>query len=124
MRFALATSLVFLTIFIVPVVVYGILSRFTGLQPPGDDPMAFLAGVAVSKLGTAIAFAGIWLVAREALGPHWWFYVALWWLMFVLGEIGQAIGPDYSWSEAIGGILSETIYLPVSGLILLWLLPP
>jgi hypothetical protein len=124
MRLALATSLVFLTIFIVPILVYGTLSRFTGLQTPGDDPMAFLAGVAVSKLGTAIAFVGIWLMAREALGPQWLIYVALWWVMFTLGEIGQAIGPDYSWSEAIAGFVSETIYLPLSGLILLWALPP
>jgi hypothetical protein len=124
MRFALATSLVFLTIFIVPIVVYGTLSRFTGLQTPGDDPTAFLAGVAVSKLGAALAFVGIWFIARDALGPHWLLYVALWWVMFVLGEIGQAIGPEYSWSEAIAGIVSETIYLPVSGLVLIWLLPP
>lgn len=123
MSAALAVAAVFLTIFIVPVLVYGMLSRLTGLKPPGDDPMAFLAGVAVSKLGTAIAFVGIWLLAQGSLGPHWLAYVALWWVMFVLGEIGQAIGPDYSWSEALGGIVSETIYLPASGLILLWLLP-
>lgn len=123
MRFALTTSLVFLALFLVPIIVYGIFSRFTGLQPPGDDPTAFLAGVAVSKIGTAIAFTGIWLVGREALGPQWALYVLLWWGMFVLGEVGQALGPDYSWQEAIAGILSETIYLPLSGLIVARLLP-
>jgi hypothetical protein len=123
MRIALVGSLVFLTLFIVPVLVYGTLSRFTGLQPPGDDPMAFLAGVAVSKIGTAIAFVGLWLISREAPGPQWGLYVLCWWVMFVLGEVGQAMGPDYSWQEAIAGIVSETVYLPLSGLILARLLP-
>lgn len=123
MRVALAVGLVFLILFIVPVLVYGILSRVTGLQPPGDDPMGFLAGVAVSKLGTALAFVGIWALGREVLGPNWMLYVALWWVMFVLGEVGQAIGPDYSWSEAIAGVVSETIYLPLSGIIVARLLP-
>jgi hypothetical protein len=123
MQAALAVLVVFLTIFIVPILVYAALSQITGLQPPGEEPGAFLAGVAVSKPGTALAFVGIWLVARECLGSQWMVYTLLWWLMFVFGEIGQAIGQDYSWSEAIGGIASETIYLPLSGLILLWLLP-
>ncbi|WP_309668343.1 hypothetical protein [Tabrizicola sp.] len=123
MRIALAVGLVFLTLFVVPVLVYGILSRVTGLQPPGDDPMAFLAGVAVSKLGTALAFVGLWALGREAFGTQWMLYVGLWWVMFVFGEVGQAIGPDYSWSEAIAGIVSETVYLPISGLIVTRLLP-
>jgi hypothetical protein len=123
MRIALTTSLVFLTLFIVPVIVYGIFSRVTGLQPPGDNPSAFLGGVAVSKIGTAIAFVGIWLLGRETLGPQWGLYVLCWWVMFVLGEVGQAMGPDYSWQEAIAGVISETLYLPVSGVLVARLLP-
>ncbi len=123
MRIMLAVGLVFQAIFIVPVLIYGTLSRMTGLQPPGNDPSAFLASVAVSKLGTTIAFVGIWALGREALGANWMLYVALWWVMFVLGEIGQAIGPEYSWSEAIAGVVSETIYLPVSGIIVARLIP-
>jgi ABC-type transport system involved in multi-copper enzyme maturation permease subunit len=117
MRITLSVGLVFLIIFIVPFLVYGTLSRVTGLQPPGDDPSAFLAGVAVSKLGTAMAFVGIWMLGRESFGGQWMPYVALWWVMFVFGEVGQAIGPDYRWSEAAAGIVSETIYLPLSGLL-------
>ncbi|WP_149588398.1 hypothetical protein [Tabrizicola flagellatus] len=119
----MAITAVFLTLFVVPILVYGAQSALTGLQPPGDNPATFLFGVAVSKLGTALAFVGFWLLARNDLAGQLWTYVALWWLMFVLGEISQAIGPDYSWPEAIGGIISETIYLPLSGLILRWLLP-
>jgi hypothetical protein len=116
MRVSLAILLVFLTIFMVPVLVYGALSRVTGLEVPGGNPSAFLAGVAVTKLGTALAFVGIWAMGREAFGANWLLYVALWWVMFVLGEIGQAIGPNYSWSEAFAGVVSETIYLPLSGI--------
>ncbi len=123
MQSAMAITAVFLTLFVVPILVYGAQSALTGLQPPGDNPATFLFGVAVSKLGTALAFVGFWLLARNDLAGQLWTYVALWWLMFVLGEISQAIGPDYSWPEAIGGIISETIYLPLSGLILRWLLP-
>ena len=123
MQAAFAVLAVFLTLFVVPILVYGAQSQLTGLQPPGDNPVAFLTGVAVSKLGTALAFVGIWLLARDSLGPQLWTYVALWWVMFVLGEVGQAIGPSYSWAEALGGILSETIYLPLSGLLLRWILP-
>lgn len=123
MQAALAVLAVFLTLFLVPILVYGAQSQLTGLQPPGDDPFAFLSGVAVSKLGTAVAFVGIWLLSRDSLAPQLWTYVALWWVMFVIGEVGQAIGPTYSWPEALGGILSETIYLPVSGLLLRWMLP-
>ncbi len=123
MKITFAAGLVFLVIFIIPIAVYGGLSRLTGLQPPGDDPAAFLAGVAVSKLGTAIAFVGIWTLGRAAFGPQWMLYAALWWVMFVLGEIGQAIGPGYSWQEALAGMISETIYLPLSGLIAARLVP-
>jgi hypothetical protein len=35
-------------------------------------------------------------------------------MMFVFDEIGQAIGPKYSVPEAVAGIVSETIYLPLS----------
>jgi hypothetical protein len=55
------------------------------------------------------------------LGGQWVLYAGLWWLMFVIGEAGQAIGPDYSVQEAVAGAISETIYFPLSGLIVSWL---
>jgi hypothetical protein len=42
--------------------------------------------------------------------------------MFIIGEIGQAISPNYSWKEALAGIISETIYLPLSALVTQWLI--
>ena len=120
-RLLLGTVLVWAVIFIVPIVVYGALSTLTGLQPPGDSPLLFLQSTAVSKLGTAIAFVGIFYLGRDVLGGQWLLYAGLWWLMFVIGEVGQAIVPTYTWQEAAAGVISETIYFPLSGLILYWL---
>lgn len=118
----LSAALVWMVIFVVPVVVYGAFSSVTGLQPPGDSAVRFLVSTAVSKLGTAIAFVGIFYLGREVLGGQWLLYAGLWWLMFVIGEAGQAIAPNYSWQEAAAGAISETIYFPVSGLIVAWLI--
>ena len=100
-KLILGTALVWAVIFIVPIVIYGVLSAVTGLQPPGGSPVQFLLGTAVSKLGTAIAFAGIFYLARDVLGGQWLLYAGLWWLM--------------------AGAISETIYFPLSGLIVHWL---
>ena len=118
----LGTALVWVVIFVVPIVVYGAFSSVTGLQPAGDSAVRFLVSTAVSKLGTAIAFVGIFYLGREVLGGQWLLYAGLWWLMFVIGEAGQAIAPSYSWQEAAAGAISETIYFPVSGLIVAWLI--
>ena len=123
MNAAFAVIAVFAIIFVVPIAVYGALAIATGLAVPGGDAAAFLAGVAVSKLGTAIAFVGLWMLVRPDRSGRLWPYVLLWWVMFVTGEIGQALGPGYSWTEALGGILSESIYLPLAGLVLRWRLP-
>lgn len=122
MNVALSVFLVFATFFATPIVVYGALATPLGIRVPGEDPLAFLASVAVSKLGAAIAFVGLWLMMRYDHADRIWTYVLFWWLMFVLGEIGQAIGPDYSWAEALAGIISESIYLPLAGLIVARLL--
>ena len=49
-------------------------------------------------------------------------YALLWWVMFVVGEIGQAIGPNYTWKEAIAGMVSETIYVPLAAYVTNWFL--
>ena len=117
----LGGALVWLVIFIVPILVYGAFAAVTGLKPPGSSPVLFLVSTAVSKLGTAIAFVGLFYIGREVLGGQWVLYAGLWWLMFVIDEAGQAIGPDYSVQEAVAGAISETIYFPLSGLIVSWL---
>jgi hypothetical protein len=105
-------------IYIVPFLVYGIFSAVAGLKPPEDaSPVQFLVSVFVSKGGTAIAFVLIFYFARDSLSGRWLLYAFIWWLMFVIGEVGQAIGPNYSWKEAMAGIISETIYFPLSAFV-------
>ncbi|OGH38968.1 MAG: hypothetical protein A3B44_03650 [Candidatus Levybacteria bacterium RIFCSPLOWO2_01_FULL_38_21] len=121
-KIPLSIILVLAVIYIIPFIVYGLSSVLFGLKPPeGASPLMFLLSVFVSKIGTAIAFVLIFYFARNSLGGHWFLYTFIWWLMFVIGEAGQAIGPNYSWKEAIAGMISETIYLPVSAYIVNWL---
>src|SRR3972149_10659244 len=105
-------SIVFVlaVIYIVPFLIYALASVVAGLKPPeGASPAQFLVSVLVSKIGTAIAFVLIFYFARSSLSGQWFLYAFIWWLMFVIGEIGQAIGPNYTWKEAIAGIISETV---------------
>lgn len=119
----LTVVLVLAIIYIVPFLVYGLASVVIDLKPPeGASPARFLTSVFVSKVGTAIAFVLIFYFARSSLSGQWFLYALVWWLMFVFGEIGQAIGPNYSWKEAIMGIISETIYVPFSAFVTNWLI--
>ncbi|UCH11612.1 MAG: hypothetical protein JSU61_06900 [Fidelibacterota bacterium] len=110
----IAVLLVFAIIYFVPFLVYGPLSAAGWIMQPEGSPASFLLGVLVSKIGTAVAFVLIFYFAREVLGDRWLLYGFLWWLMFVIGEVGQAIGPNYSWREALAGMISETIYCPLA----------
>lgn len=121
---ALSVLLVLAIIFAVPFVIYAATSAVTGLETPGGSPLVFLTGVLISKTGTALAFVLLFHVARDSLSGHWIQYAAIWWIMFAIGEVGQAIGPDYSWQEAVAGILSETIYFPLSAYLVDWMIRP
>ncbi len=119
----LGVVLVLAIIYVVPFLVYGLGSAVAGLQTPaGVSPKQFLVSVFVSKIGTALAFVLIFHFARSALAGQWLLYAFAWWLMFVIGEIGQAIGPNYGWKEAVAGVISESIYLPLSAWLVDWLL--
>lgn len=118
----LSIALVLAVIYIVPFLVYGLGSVVAGLKTPENlSPGRFLISVLVTKTGTAIAFVLIFYFTRSSLSGQWLLYALLWWLMFILGEIGQTIGPNYSWKEAIAGMISETIYLPLSAFLTNWL---
>lgn len=118
-KIILSIILVLAVIYIVPFIAYGLSSVLIGLKPPeGASPLMFLLSVFVSKFGTAIAFVLIFYFSRSSLSGHWLLYAFIWWVMFVLGEIGQAIGPNYSWKESVAGIISETLYLPLSAYII------
>ena len=114
-RVILSIAFTFLVISIVPFIPYSILSAVFGLELSQDVSLArFMASVFITKAGTALAFVLIFYVARHALRGRWALYACLWWMMFVIHEIGQAIGPGYGWMEAVGGIIAESVYCPLS----------
>jgi hypothetical protein len=107
--------LVLAVIYVVPFIVYSLFALLGEMEPPADgSPLAFLAGVLVSKAGTAVAFVLIFQFGRTALRGRWLLYALLWWVMYVAGEIGQAMGPHHTWMEALAGVISETVYFPAA----------
>lgn len=111
----LAFLAVLAIIHLVPIIVYGAFQSTIGADMPKDiSPLAFLTGVFVEKVGTAIAFRTIFYLARDSFASQWLLYAAIWWAMFAFGELGQLIGPNYSWNEALAGIISEAVYFPAS----------
>jgi hypothetical protein len=106
-------------IFIIPFVIYGIFSNVFGIKTPeGVSPSQFLISVLISKIGVAIAITLLFYFSKNIFYEKWLLYVFIWWLMFVFSEVGQAVGPNYSWNYAIAGVISETIYFPLSVYIL------
>jgi hypothetical protein len=116
-RSILAVILVTGIIFAIPVIVYGAFSNFGLASIPGGSPEWFLAGVFVSKLGTASAFVALFVLSPGELGQNWKRYAFIWWSMFACGEVGQAMGPGYLWSEAAAGVISEAIYFPLAAIL-------
>lgn len=115
-RALLAITLTFLAFLLAPFPFYGALAVVANLEPPSDQsPLIFLASVVVQKLGHAIAFVLIFVLAARALRGRWLVYALLWWLAFALDEIGQALGwSNYTWPEAAAGVLSEGVYFPLA----------
>lgn len=115
LRLSLATVVVLGIIYIVPLVLYGVSSRFVSLPAPDSVGAArFLAGVFVTKLGTAIAFVALYWVARGAWQATWLAYAGIWFVMFAASEVGEAISGRTSVPEALIGILSEAAYAPLA----------
>jgi hypothetical protein len=119
-----AVFIVFAVIYVVPFLVYALTASSGGIAMPEGSPALFLFSIAVSKFGTALAFVLIFDLAQDRLSYRWLNYGALWALMFVIGEAGQAIGPGYTWAEAAAGALSELIYFPLAAFFVSRLLPP
>jgi hypothetical protein len=117
-KLVLAVALVLAIIFAVPIAVYATASSLGFIAEPEGSALQFLAGVLLSKLGTALGFVLIFHFARGKFDDRWQLYAFMWWLMFVIGEAGQALGPGYSNAEAFAGIISESIYFPLSAYVL------
>ena len=117
-RAALCVVIVLAILYIVPFLVYGVFAaRKLVKEPEPGSVRAFLLSVFVQKVGHAIAFVGIFHVARDSLSGQWILYAFLWWLLFVIGEIGLAIGPNYTRAEAAAGVIAETVYLPLAAFV-------
>jgi hypothetical protein len=118
-RIALSVCVTLVIMYVVAFVVYGTFSALLDLQPPaGASPAVFLISIFIVKLGLAIAFVLLFYVARETWADRWLLYALIWWLMFAVAELGQAVGPGYSWTEAIAGIIAEAIYCPLCAFLL------
>lgn len=103
--------------FLVPLPIYGTLYALLGLQiPTVGSPTQFMIRVLIMKLGVAVAFVLLFFLAHETWARQLLRYALVWWIMFAVIEIGQAVTPDYSWLAAMGGILSEAVYFPLSAL--------
>jgi len=99
----------------VPFALYALATVVWDITPRDDvAPWQFLIGILVSKMGTAIAFVLLYRFAKAGLNRKLLLYAFIWWLSFAIGELGQAIGPNYTWKEAVIGIISEALYFPLA----------
>ena len=114
-RIAVAMLATLAIMYLVPLPVYAALEALGLVElPEGGSPAQFMLSVLVIKIGVAVAFVMLFRAARLDIGGSWWPYAAIWWVMFALIEVGQAIGPGYSAWEAVGGMVAEAIYFPLS----------
>ena len=118
MKVFLSIVLTFIIMNVGTFVAYGGASAIFGLQPPTDgSPTQFMLSVLVVKVGMALAFVLLFAPARAFWIGSWLGYTFVWWLMFAIVEIGQAIAPNYSIMDAGAGIVAEAIYFPASAFV-------
>ena len=114
-RLPLAILATLAIMYLVPFPIYGGLSLVTDIEPPSpDSPGLFMLSVLVVKVGVAIGFVLLFYLSRSRWLENWKTYAGVWWAMFAVMEIGQAIVPEYTWLDALGGIAAEAIYFPMS----------
>jgi hypothetical protein len=111
----LAFLAVLAIIYVVPVVVYGAASAFGRAERPTESsPQAFLLGVLVTKIGTALAFVLLLWLSPDYWVDRWLVYAMIWFTMFSASEVGDAISGRQGWREAMLGVISEAIYAPAA----------
>ena len=100
---------------IVPFPIYGGFAALSLVEmPQQDSPGEFFLGVVVQKIGVALGFVLLFVLAKSIVLGRTMQYAAVWWVMYAIVETGQGIGPGYSAGDAVAGIISEAIYFPLS----------
>lgn len=111
----LAVAAVSAILFIVPVIFYGAASRYITLPSPEAAGVGrFLLGVLITKIGTAVAFVMLFHLTHNVWAERWLLFVALWFVMFAASEIGDMLSGRSTTAEALIGILSEMVYVPLA----------
>jgi hypothetical protein len=101
--------------FVVPLPVYAGFEALGAVAVPQDgSPAQFVLSVLVMKIGVALGFVFLFILARPMFKERWWLYAGTWWLMYAVVEVGQAIGPGYTAAEAVAGVIAEAVYFPLS----------
>jgi hypothetical protein len=101
--------------YVVPLPVYGLMSAIGLVEMPDEGtPGQFMISVLVVKIGVALGFVWLLRIGSGVFAARPFLYGAIWWLMFAIVELGQAIGPNYSIGDALGGIIAEAVYFPLS----------
>jgi hypothetical protein len=101
--------------FVVPLPAYAGFEALGLVELPQDgSPGQFVLSVLVMKIGVALGFVFLFILARPMVKEGWWLYAGIWWLMYAIVEVGQAIGPGYTGAEAVAGIIAEAVYFPLS----------
>lgn len=124
-RLFLSMLSVLAVIYVVPLALYGAASRFVAMPAPAEAGAArFLIGVLVTKTGTAAAFVGSYWLASPAIRGREGLFAVLWLVMFVASEVGETLSRRTTSTEALIGMISEGIYVPISVWVVgLFLLP-
>lgn len=121
MDIVFASLVVFLILFIVPIIIYSLAAALLGLKEPKKKGRFFL-GVVIQKLATTFGFVALFIIGGAVFADYWIGYGLIWFAMFAVTEIGQTFMGDYSKKEAYAGIVSELIYFPLAAFALLSIL--
>ncbi len=108
-------------IFIIPIIIYGLFSTLFGLKEP-EKKLSFFTGILIQKIGTSFGFVIMFVLGKGYFESNWLIYSLVWVIMFAITEIGQTFIPNSSKKEAVAGIVSEAMYFPLAGLVMVNLL--
>ena len=117
MNIALSLVLVFASLLLAELAAQALLVAASAAPEPAHGPFGLLPGLALTRLGMALAFVGLWLMVRYDQVERIWTFVLFWWVMLALYEVGQAVGPSCGWSDAVSGIVAASVGLPLAGLV-------